>query len=154
MVSGGILYRKLGVMVDRLSPEARSQNMARITGKDTSPEMAVRKLLHQMGYRYRLHVRGLPGRPDIAFPGRRKAVLVHGCFWHRHPGCRYAYTPKSRTEFWQRKFDQNVERDARNTRALAERGWKALVVWECEVRDVQPLRDRLRSFLGLVRATG
>lgn len=141
-------------MVDRLSPEARSQNMARITGKDTSPEMAVRKLLHQMGYRYRLHVRGLPGRPDIAFPGRRKAVLVHGCFWHRHPGCRYAYTPKSRVEFWQRKFEQNVERDGRTMRALTDQGWEALVVWECEAKDVQPLRDRLGRFLGPVRATG
>lgn len=135
-------------MVDRLSPEARSRNMARISGKDTSPEMTIRRLLHAMGYRYRLHVRGLPGRPDIAFPGRRKVVLVHGCFWHRHPSCRYAYRPKSRVEFWDRKFTENVERDARNLRALTDRGWEALVIWECEITDLRALRDRLGGFLG------
>ena len=135
-------------MVDSLSPEARSRNMARISGKDTSPEMTIRRLLHAMGYRYRLHLRGLPGRPDIALPGRKKAVLVHGCFWHRHPGCRYAYRPKSRVEFWDRKFAENVERDARNLHALADRGWEALVIWECEIKDPQALRDRLGGFLG------
>lgn len=135
-------------MVDRLSPEARSQNMARITGKDTRPEMTVRKLLHAMGYRYHLHVKDLPGRPDIAFPGRKKAVLVHGCFWHRHPGCRYAYAPKSRVDFWNGKFAQNVERDSRNLKALADRGWESLVVWECEVKNLHALSDRLSGFLG------
>lgn len=135
-------------MVDRLSPEARSRNMARISGKDTSPEMTIRRLLYAKGYRYRLHVRGLPGRPDIAFPGRRKAVLVHGCFWHRHPGCRYAYRPKSRVEFWDRKFAENVERDASNLRALTDCGWEALVIWECEIKDFQALCDRLSGFLG------
>jgi DNA mismatch endonuclease, patch repair protein len=135
-------------MVDRLSPEARSRNMARITGKDTSPEMIVRRLLHSMGYRYRLHVRALPGRPDIAFPGRKKAVLVHGCFWHRHAGCRYAYTPKSRVEFWEGKFARNIIRDARNAEALVERGWQAIVVWECETKAADSLRDRLDGFLG------
>jgi DNA mismatch endonuclease, patch repair protein len=143
----------LVIVVDRLTPEARSQNMARIRGKDTSPEMAVRKLLHLMGYRYRLHVRRLPGKPDITFPARKKVVFVRGCFWHRHPGCQYAYMPKSRVGFWQRKFEQNVERDSRNIRALAEQGWRALVVWECEATDGQPLRERLASFLGPVRAT-
>ena len=139
-------------MVDRLSPEARSRNMARISGKDTSPEMTVRRLLHNMGYRYQLHLRSLPGRPDLVFPRRRKAVFVHGCFWHRHQGCRYAYRPKSRTDFWDGKFAQNIERDARNLRALADRGWEALVVWQCEIKDLGLLRNRLSEFLGATKA--
>ena len=139
-------------MADRLSPEARSRNMARITSKNTSPEMTVRKLLHEMGYRYRLHLKGVPGRPDIAFPRRHKAVLVHGCFWHRHPDCQYAYTPKSRVEFWERKFGQNVERDARTLQELAVQGWEALVVWECETKRAEPLKNRLCEFLGPARA--
>ena len=139
-------------MVDRLSPEARSRNMARISGKDTSPEMTVRRLLHNMGYRYQLHLRSLPGRPDLVFPRRRKAVFVHGCFWHRHQGCRYAYRPKSRTDFWDGKFAQNIERDARNLCALADRGWEALVVWQCEIKDLGLLRNRLSEFLGATKA--
>ena len=141
-------------MVDRLSPEARSRNMARISGKNTASEMIVRRLLHAMGYRYRLHARELPGRPDLVFFGRRKAIFVHGCFWHRHPGCRYAYNPKSRTEIWNRKFAQNVERDGRNLSDLEVRGWKALVIWECECesKDLTRLSDRLSGFLGPTRA--
>ncbi len=141
-------------MVDRLSPEARSRNMARISGKDTSPEMTIRRLLHTMGYRYRLHARSLPGKPDLVFPSRRKAIFVHGCFWHRHQGCRYAYRPKSRTDFWDRKFAQNVERDARNLRALADGGWQALVIWQCEIKDVPPVRDQLLGFLGPTKIAG
>jgi DNA mismatch endonuclease (patch repair protein) len=139
-------------MADRLSPEARSRNMARITGKNTRPEMTVRKLLHEMGYRYRLHLKGVPGKADIALPHRHKAILVHGCFWHRHPGCRYAYTPKSRVEFWERKFASNVERDARTLQELTDQGWNALVVWECETKLVEPLRGRLSEFLGPAKA--
>jgi DNA mismatch endonuclease (patch repair protein) len=139
-------------MVERLSPEARSRNMARILGKDTSPEMIVRRLLHTMGYRYRLHARTLPGRPDLVFPSKRKAIFVNGCFWHRHQGCRYAYRPKSRVDFWDRKFAQNVERDGRNLRAFADDGWEALVVWQCEIADVGLLRDRLGRFLGPTKA--
>lgn len=139
-------------MVDRLSPDARSRNMARIAGKNTSPEMAARVLLHRMGYRYRLHVRGLPGSPDIAFTRRRKAIFIHGCFWHRHDGCRYANRPKTRTEYWDRKFDRNVARDARNLAALRGEGWAALVVWECETKAPERLGSRLCDFLGPTRA--
>lgn len=134
-------------MADKLSPEQRSRNMARIRGKNTAPEMTVRQLLHRLGYRYRLHVAGLPGRPDIVFPARRKVVFLHGCFWHRHLGCKYAYMPKSRVDFWRRKFDQNIARDERDLSALRAIGWEALVVWECEVRKVDTLRGRLVRFL-------
>lgn len=135
-------------MADSLTPEARSRNMARIRGKDTSPEMKVRRLLHAMGYRYRVHLHGLPGRPDIAFPARKRVVFVHGCFWHRHQGCRFAYVPKSRFDFWSNKFAQNVARDARNLQSLAEAGWSALVIWECETSRIDELRGRLVAFLG------
>ena len=127
------------------SPE-RSALMARIGSKDTKPELAVRKLLHGMGYRYRLHRRDLPGTPDICFPGRKKAIFVHGCFWHRH-GCRRTTTPSTRASYWQRKFDRNVVRDRSNLTDLDGLGWKTLVVWECEVADLSTLADRLVAFL-------
>ena len=117
--------------------------MSRIRGKDTKPEIAVRSILHRMGYRFRLHRRDLPGKPDIVLPKHRTVVLVHGCFWHRHRGCKYAYTPKSRVQFWQKKFDENVERDRRNRKDLRKEGWKVIVVWECEVRDPDKLVVRL-----------
>lgn len=135
-------------MADRIEPERRRWNMSRIRGKDTTPEISVRKLLHGLGYRYRLHERTLPGRPDIVFPARRKVIYVHGCFWHRHPNCRFAYTPRSRPEFWERKFKENMARDDRNLRALREMGWNALVVWECKIRDLDRLRDELVGYLG------
>src|SRR4051812_3778605 len=128
--------------------------MSRIRGANTAPEMAVRRILHGLGYRYRIHVSRLPGRPDIVFPRRRKVILVHGCFWHRHPECRYAYLPKSRVDFWQAKFERNVERDAENLRALEEAGWKVLTVWECEVQASEALRARLIEFLGVPGAAG
>ena len=102
---------------------ARSANMARIGARDTGPELAVRRLLHRLGYRYRLHKRELPGTPDICFPGRRKAIFVHGCFWHRHDGCRRTTTPKTRTAFWKDKFDKNVVRDRTNMMNLGALGW-------------------------------
>ena len=117
--------------------------MSRIRGKDTKPEIAVRSILHRMGYRFRLHRRDLPGKPDIVLPKHRTVVLVHGCFWHRHRGCKYAYTPKSRVQFWQKKFHENVERDRRNRKDLRKEGWKVIVVWECEVRDPDKLVVRL-----------
>ena len=120
--------------------------MARIGSKDTEPELTVRKLLHGLGYRYRLHRRDLPGTPDICFPGRKKAVFVHGCFWHRH-GCRRTTTPGTRTSYWTQKFDRNVVRDRRNLTDLDELGWKTLVVWECEVADLASLTERLVAFL-------
>ena len=123
--------------------------MAAIRGKDTRPEMKVRRLLHAMGYRYRLHDRRLPGRPDITFPSRRKAVEVRGCFFHRHPdpACPKVATPRTRTEFWTAKFTANVARDMRNETALDDLGWGLLVVWECEVRR-DDLAARLSGFLG------
>ena len=130
-------------MVDRLTVRERSWNMSRIRGKDTKPEIAVRSILHRMGYRFRLHRRDLPGKPDIVLPKHRTVVLVHGCFWHRHRGCKYAYTPKSRVQFWQKKFHENVERDRRNRKDLRKEGWKVIVVWECEVRDPDKLVVRL-----------
>ncbi|WP_412179948.1 very short patch repair endonuclease [Variovorax paradoxus] len=136
------LFRKA---MDSLTPEARSRLMARIGGKGTKPELAVRSLLHRMGLRFRLHDRMLPGSPDIVLRRHRTVVFVHGCFWHRH-GCRMTTTPKTRKEFWQQKFDANVARDERSERKLEELGWRVLVVWECETRDLIDLERRLGGF--------
>ncbi|MEY8840024.1 very short patch repair endonuclease [Cribrihabitans sp. XS_ASV171] len=125
----------------------RSKLMSRVRGKDTKPEMIVRRLLHAAGYRYRLHASDLPGKPDIVFRNRKKAILVHGCFWHRHPGCRKATTPKTRAHFWSDKFEANMARDTRNLAALKGAGWEALVVWECETNEPGALFDRLVRFL-------
>ena len=130
--------------------------MSRIRGSDTKPERVVRSLLHRCGFRFRLHRKDLPGRPDIVLPKHQAVILVHGCFWHRHAGCRFAYTPKSRLEFWEKKFSENVARDRRNARALRSLGWRSLIVWECETREVASLRLRLQNFLkdkesGIVR---
>lgn len=141
-------------MVDRVSGEHRSRIMSRIRGKDTAPELAVRRTLRSMGIGYRLHVRDLPGRPDIVMAGRRTVIEVRGCFWHRHPGCRFAYSPRSRTDFWEAKFAANVERDRRNELALNQAGWKVITVWECETRDVDALRRRLASCLGQESGAG
>lgn len=122
-------------MADRFSPEARSALMARIRGKDTKPEIAVRRLLHAMGYRFRLHRRDLPGTPDIVLPPRRLAVMVHGCFWHGHEGCRYAVMPRTRPEFWGAKIQANRARDRAALAALAALGWDVWTIWECEVRQ-------------------
>lgn len=137
-------------MVDRLAPEARSRNMAAIRGKDTAPELAVRRMLHAMGYRFRLHRRDLPGRPDIVLPRHGKAIEVRGCWWHRHPdpACPNLAAPKTRPEFWQAKFAANVARDQRNEAALAALGWDLLVIWECEIRRGDDLASRLAMFLG------
>ena len=134
-------------MVDKLSPERRSALMSKVRGKDTSPEMRVRRLAHSLGYRYRLHKRSLPGRPDLVFASKRKVIFVHGCFWHRHPGCRKASMPKSRVEYWREKFDRNVERDGAAIAELQRLGWDVLVVWECETKDEGLLRTKLIDFL-------
>jgi DNA mismatch endonuclease (patch repair protein) len=128
--------------------------MAKVGGKNTMPEMAVRRMLHAMGYRFRIHRRDLPGTPDIVFVGRRKVIEVRGCWWHRHPdpACPNVATPKTRPEFWAAKFTANIERDSRNEAALAARRWSLLVIWECEVRRGDDLAPRLRGFLGEVRA--
>jgi DNA mismatch endonuclease, patch repair protein len=120
-------------MVDFLSPRERSERMSRIRGKDTRPELALRKVLHGLRLRYRLHGKGLPGKPDLVFPRYKAVVFVHGCFWHRHPGCSIATTPKSNTAFWLEKFEKNVARDARVTAQLEGQGWRVLVAWECEL---------------------
>lgn len=123
--------------------------MSRIQGHDTGPELVVRRRLHAMGYRYRLHSRDLPGKPDLVFPSRRAVVFVHGCFWHRHsdPACRLARLPKSRLDFWVPKLERNVQRDARNIVALEGMGWRAFTAWECEVSKIDILMPRLTFFL-------
>lgn len=118
--------------------------MAAIRGRDTIPERRVRSLLHRLGYRFRLHRRDLPGSPDIVLPRHQTVVFVHGCFWHRHPGCRYTTTPRTRSAFWDAKFRQNVERDARQQAELQNAGWSVMVVWECEIRNTQSLTARLQ----------
>ena len=133
--------------MDIISPARRSQLMSRIRGADTRRELIVRRLVHSLGYRFRLHRRDLPGSPDLAFPSRRKVVFVHGCFWHRHSGCRLAYTPKSNREFWVKKFATNRVRDRRAIRQLRAAGWDALIVWECEVDDLAGVRRTLLAHL-------
>lgn len=125
----------------------RRRIMSAVRGRDTKPEMIVRRLLHRMNYRFRLHRKDLPGSPDIVFGRRRKAIFVHGCFWHRHPGCSKASTPKKRVEFWAEKFDRNVERDRAAETELQQAGWKILVIWECETRFLEPLEKKLKAFL-------
>lgn len=136
-------------MPDTLSPALRSERMGRVRGRDTKPELVVRRLLHGMGYRYRLQAKDLPGRPDIVFRKRRRAIFVHGCFWHRHadPACRLARLPKSRLDFWLPKLEGNAKRDAANVERLEAMGWNVLVVWECELRDREQLGNRLRRFV-------
>ena len=138
-------------MTDIVNKRRRSEIMAGIRGRNTAPEHAVRRIAHRMGLRFRLHRKNLPGRPDLVFPKRRLAVFVHGCFWHRHEGCRYAYTPKSRVAFWTEKFAQNVDRDKRNEQVLRDLGWRVLVVWECETRDKENIEQRLAE---LIRCDG
>lgn len=121
-------------MVDVVDRKTRSRMMAGIRGKNTRPEMFVRKLLHSHGFRYRLHAKNLPGSPDIVLPKWRVAIFVHGCFWHRHEGCRYATTPTSNLERWQTKFAENVARDRRNIADLVTAGWRVLVLWECKIK--------------------
>jgi DNA mismatch endonuclease Vsr len=131
-------------------PEARRRNLAAVAGKDTAPELRVRRLLFRMGYRFRLHRRDLPGTPDIVLPGRRKIVEVRGCFWHRHPdpACRNAVLPNVRADWWAAKLARNVARDERNLAMLREAGWSVLALWECEVKDDAAVAARLRAFLG------
>ena len=121
-------------MVDTLTREKRSWNMSRITGRNTKPEILLRSLLHREGFRFRLHDKRLPGKPDIVLPRHRTVIFVNGCFWHRHNNCEYAYTPKSRQEFWLNKFQGTIQRDQEKQKMLADLGWQVLVVWECELK--------------------
>lgn len=134
--------------MDTLSPKERSERMSRIRNAGTKPEMYLRRMIHGMGFRYRLHVSGLPGTPDLVFPGRGKIIFVHGCFWHRHPkpSCKLARLPKSRLNFWRPKLEQNRERDRKAQRTLRRAGWKVLVIWECDIKSAR-LADTIRGFL-------
>jgi DNA mismatch endonuclease (patch repair protein) len=133
--------------MDIIASPQRSVLMARIRGKNTKPEFAVRRAAHALGYRFRLHRRDLPGSPDLVFPRLRKVIFVHGCFWHRHAGCRYAYVPKANAGFWTTKFESNVKRDSNVLQRLDDLGWKTLVIWECELSDASVVAARLASFL-------
>ena len=132
-------------MTDIVDRQRRSEMMAGIRRRDTAPEMAVRRIAHRMGLRFRLQRKDLPGRPDLVLPKHRLAVFVHGCFWHRHEGCRYASTPKSRVAFWTEKFESNVARDARQEAALRALGWRVLIIWQCETRDEAAVERRLAA---------
>ena len=136
-------------MADTLSREHRSWNMSRIRGRDTAPERIVRSVLHRLGFRFRLQGAKLPGRPDIVLPKHKTVVVVHGCFWHRHRRCRFAYTPKSNVVFWTRKFEENVERDRRTKRQLRALGWSVVTVWECETGDPKTLTTAITERLNL-----
>lgn len=132
------------------SPAAiRSRTMRAVKSKDTRPELTVRRFLHAAGLRYRLHDRRLPGVPDLVFPGRRVVLFVHGCFWHQHRGCSSSARPQSRTDYWTRKLDENIARDARHSTALSAAGWKVLVIWECETRH----REALEALAALILST-
>jgi len=139
-------------VTDVLTPEQRRRNMQAVRSSGTRPEMAVRSLAHRLGYRFRLHRRDLPGKPDLVFSSRRKVIFVHGCFWHQHPGCRFAARPSTRAEFWEAKLDGNVRRDARVQTQLTERGWSVLVVWECETRSEEAMATRIKRFLGPIES--
>lgn len=138
------------MMADRISAEHRSWNMSRIRGKDTKPEIVLRSLMHRAGFRYRLHDKRLPGKPDLVLPKYRTAIFVNGCFWHRHRGCSKATTPKTNTAFWTKKFEDTVERDARKQAELIARGWRVITVWECTLQTdpmglVAGLRNQLNG---------
>ena len=135
--------------MDRLTPERRSENMRRIKSKGMKPEMVVRKLVHRMGYRYRLHHKGLPGKPDLVFAGRKRVIFVHGCFWHQHddPECRDGRMPRSNAEYWKSKLERNLSRDNSAVDELRRSGWQVLVVWECETREVSLLEKRVYDFM-------
>jgi DNA mismatch endonuclease (patch repair protein) len=137
------------VVVDSLTKSERSERMSRVRNRDTMPELAVRKLVHRLGFRYRLHDRSLPGSPDLTFKGQRKAIFVHGCFWHRHPDpdCKLARMPKSNLDFWRPKLEGNRQRDLRHQSELDAIGWRYLIVWECELRHREQLENRLIAFL-------
>lgn len=134
-------------MVDRISAETRSRNMSRIRSKDTKPEMQLRRIVYAMGYRYRLHVKSLPGCPDLAFTSRRKALFLHGCFWHQHQGCKEAHQPKSRLSYWGPKLARNVKRDRDAEQQLRRMGWATLTIWACEIDDERRIERRLHEFL-------
>ena len=123
--------------------EQRSRNMSAIKSKNTKPEIKVRKVLHSMGYRFRLHAKDLPGSPDIVLPKYKTVIFVHGCFWHRHENCKYASTPKTRKEFWNKKFTENKKRDSEIQEKIKILDWRSVVIWECETKNIENLRDKI-----------
>jgi DNA mismatch endonuclease, patch repair protein len=134
-------------MPDPFTPQERSAVMRAVKGKDTAPEMIVRRLVHRLGYRYRLHAAELPGKPDLVFPSRRKVIFVHGCFWHWHNCKRGRRMPKSNSGYWAPKLQRNQERDRRHRRALRRGGWGILIVWECQLKNLDRVTERIRAFL-------
>ncbi len=151
---GGVLQATPSVsysdqVTETLSITERSKRMGLIRSRDTKPEMIVRRLVHSMGYRHRLHAPELPGRPDLVFRPRKRVVFVHGCFWHRHddPNCKLARLPKSRQDFWLPKLSKNAERDAQHIAALEKMGWRVLTIWECQLKDASELKENIRRFL-------
>jgi DNA mismatch endonuclease, patch repair protein len=134
-----------------MSPMDRSENMRRIRSRDSRPELRVRKLLFGLGYRYRLSLKSLPGRPDIVFTARRKAIFVHGCFWHVHQGCRLSHQPTTNKAYWSTKLQRNVARDRAAVDQLAQMGWDVQVIWECQTRDLAMLKAKLQGFLNAKR---
>ena len=132
---------------DVFTPQDRGRVMRAVKGKNTKPEMIVRRLAHAMGYRFRLHRKDLPGKPDLVFPGRKAVIFVHGCFWHGHDCARGSRQPKQNADYWRTKIGRNVERDADTLEALAAQGWRTLVLWECEMKDRDALAERIRAFL-------
>jgi DNA mismatch endonuclease (patch repair protein) len=136
-------------MADTLTRLARSERMSRVRSRDTGPEWKVRRLVHGLGYRYRLHCKELPGTPDLVFPARRKVIFVHGCFWHRHPDprCKLARLPKSRLDFWKPKLEGNRARDIEKQEELMSCGWSVLVLWECELADTSGLEEKINNYL-------
>ena len=138
--------------MDTMTPSERSERMALIRSRDTKPELAVRSLVHGMGYRYRLHSKDLPGHPDLILKSRLKVIFVHGCFWHLHRNCPKCRLPKSNRDYWKPKLERNTARDKRVSRQLRNRGWRSLVVWECELSDTARLARRLCDFLGVIVA--
>ncbi|MFH1675297.1 MAG: very short patch repair endonuclease [Pseudomonadota bacterium] len=134
-------------MVDTLTPQERSKRMSLVRAKDTKPELRVRRFVYSLGYRYRLHGNNLPGKPDMVFKGRKKAIFIHGCFWHRHDNCALARLPKSRLSFWKPKLEGNKERDKINQQKLNALGWEFIVIWECEINNLEALKTRIIEFL-------
>lgn len=136
-------------LADRITTRRRSENMRRIKSHDTKPEMIVRRLVHAMGYRYRLHQKDLPGRPDMVFSRKRKVIFIHGCFWHQHnrSDCPFSHQPKSNNSYWDTKLSRNVERDKNVRQKLEELGWEVLIIWECEIKKSLELSNKLSNFL-------
>jgi DNA mismatch endonuclease (patch repair protein) len=132
--------------MDKLSPTERSRVMSAVRGKDTTPELIVRRLLHAMGFRFRLHRKDLPGKPDIVLPKYQTCIFVHGCFWHQHPRCKRASRPASNIKFWDAKLLGNIERDKRNYRALKKLGWRIMVIWECKTKNSEVLQQKITRF--------